>query len=66
MLTLIIALLVHQVTSSNFVCPDVNNLIVQDDYGVQYVVSCGTGLPLWLHAQRTIGPVKVLTAISRR
>ncbi|KAI7482397.1 hypothetical protein KC351_g5763 [Hortaea werneckii] len=42
MLTLIIALLVHQVTSSNFQCPDVNNLIVQDDYGVQYVVSCGT------------------------
>ncbi|KAI7259144.1 hypothetical protein KC343_g3596 [Hortaea werneckii] len=42
MLTLIIALLVHQATSSNFQCPDVNNLIVQDDYGVQYVVSCGT------------------------
>ncbi|KAI7355615.1 hypothetical protein KC320_g2726 [Hortaea werneckii] len=42
MLTLIIALLVHQVTSSNFLCPDVNNLVVQDDYGVQYVVSCGT------------------------
>ncbi|GAB1741648.1 hypothetical protein NU219Hw_g7066t1 [Hortaea werneckii] len=42
MLTLIIALLLHQVTSSDFQCPAVNNLIVQDDYGVQYVVSCGT------------------------
>ncbi|KAI7089578.1 hypothetical protein KC356_g2222 [Hortaea werneckii] len=42
MLALIIALLVCQATSSNFECPAVNNLVVQDDYGVQYVVSCGT------------------------
>ncbi|KAI7161693.1 hypothetical protein KC349_g2632 [Hortaea werneckii] len=42
MLTLIIALLLQQVTSSDFQCPASNNLIVQDDYGVQYVVSCGT------------------------
>lgn len=66
MLTLIIALLLHQVTSSDFQCPAVNNLIVQDDYGVQYVVSCGTGLPLWLLAKHTTGQVKVLITISRR
>ncbi|KAI7503893.1 hypothetical protein KC367_g1387 [Hortaea werneckii] len=42
MLALIIAHLVYQATSSNFECPAVNNLVVQDDYGVQYVVSCGT------------------------
>ncbi|KAI7544089.1 hypothetical protein KC331_g7012 [Hortaea werneckii] len=42
MLNLIIALLLHQVTSSDFQCPASNNLVVQDDYGVQYIVSCGT------------------------
>ncbi|KAI7362318.1 hypothetical protein KC354_g7367 [Hortaea werneckii] len=42
MLAFIIAFLLHQVTSSDFQCPASNNLIVQDDYGVQYVVSCGT------------------------
>ena len=66
MLAFIIAFLLHQVTSSDFQCPASNNLIVQDDYGVQYVVSCGTGLPLWLLAQCTTGQVKVLITISRR
>ncbi|KAI7154434.1 hypothetical protein KC316_g14386, partial [Hortaea werneckii] len=42
MLTLIIALLLHQVASSDFQCPASNGLVVQDDYGVQYIVSCGT------------------------